>query len=187
MNQRLLPEKKTMKTSLPLLCLIGLTAAGLGCASRAYSDNTHAAAAGSAPSSPTPETTTTVLNLKGAVGQTAPAFDLPDQDNKTHRLSDLKGKTVVLAFYPADMTAGCSLEARGLTGALNEFKKRGVQVFVFQCRMSNPKRVLRQRGIKYPMLADDGKSVSHSYGVLGTRPGASCLVHYRTGRHHRGG
>jgi hypothetical protein len=43
MNQRLLLEKKSMKNSLPLVCLLGLTIAGLGCASRAYSDNTQAA------------------------------------------------------------------------------------------------------------------------------------------------
>lgn len=40
------------------------------------------------------------------VGQTAPDFALPDQDGKVHKLSDYKGKYVVLAFYPKDMTAG---------------------------------------------------------------------------------
>jgi peroxiredoxin len=102
------------------------------------------------------------------VGQTAPAFALPDQDNKTHSLAELKGKTVVLAFYPADMTAGCSLEARGLTGALDEFKKRGVQVFGISVQdVNSKKQFCDKEGIKYPMLADTKKNVAHSYGVLG--------------------
>ncbi len=40
------------------------------------------------------------------IGKPAPDFSLPDQNNKTHRLSELKGKWVVLAFYPADKTKG---------------------------------------------------------------------------------
>jgi peroxiredoxin len=164
MNERHLSEKKPMKTSLPLLCLLGVTAAGLGCASRAYSDNTQSTAA---PAVAT-EATTTVLNLESAVGQAAPAFALPDQENKTHSLADLKGKTVVLAFYPADMTAGCSLEARGLSGALGEFKKRGVQVFCVSVQdVNSKKQFCDKEGIKYPMLADVKRTVSHSYGVLG--------------------
>ncbi len=43
------------------------------------------------------------------IGGAAPDFALPDQNNVTHKLADYKGKTVVLAFYPADMTPGCTL------------------------------------------------------------------------------
>jgi peroxiredoxin len=162
MNERSLSEKKPMKTTLPLLCLLGLTAAISGYATRAYSNDTASSPAASTAS------TTTVLKLNGAVGQAAPAFALPDQDNKTHRLADLKGKTVVLAFYPADMTAGCSLEARGLTGALDEFKKRGVQVFGISVQdVNSKKQFCDKEGIKYPMLADTKRDVAHSYGVLG--------------------
>jgi peroxiredoxin Q/BCP len=104
------------------------------------------------------------------VGAVAPDFSLPDQDNKIHRLSDYKGKTVVLAFYPADMTAGCTLEARGLTGALPEFNKRGVQVLGVSVQdVNSKKQFCDKEGIKYPMLADVGKSVSRSYGVLSDR------------------
>src|SRR5687768_6171493 len=58
------------------------------------------------------------------VGNQAPAFELPDQNNTVHKLADYKGKTVVLAFYPADMTPGCTLEARSLNQALSDFAKR---------------------------------------------------------------
>jgi hypothetical protein len=47
-----------------------------------------------------------VLAADLQVGQQAPEFALPDQDGKIHRLADYRGKNVILAFYPKDMTAG---------------------------------------------------------------------------------
>ena len=48
-------------------------------------------------------------------GDSAPDFSLPDQNGNTHRLSDYRGKTLLIAFYPADFTPGCSLEAHTMT------------------------------------------------------------------------
>ncbi|MGC8784529.1 MAG: redoxin domain-containing protein [Armatimonadota bacterium] len=100
-------------------------------------------------------------------GHTAPDFTLPDQDGKPHRLSAYRGKTVVLAFYPADMTPGCTLEARSLRDKMNEFRQMGVQVFGISVQDVRSKREFCDKeGLNYPVLADVGGKVAKQYGVL---------------------
>jgi peroxiredoxin Q/BCP len=100
-------------------------------------------------------------------GVAAPLFALPDQDNKIHKLADSKGKIVVLAFYPADMTKGCSLEAHNFTAALDQFKKRGVVLYGISVQDVNSKKQFCETdGITYPLLADVKKAASKDYGVL---------------------
>lgn len=100
-------------------------------------------------------------------GRPAPDFALPDQDGKQHRLSAYRGKTVVLAFYPADMTPGCTLEARSLRDKMSEFKQLGVQVFGISVQDVKSKREFCDKeGLNYPLLADVGGKVAKQYGVL---------------------
>lgn len=100
-------------------------------------------------------------------GRTAPDFNLPDQDGKLHRLSAYRGKTVVLAFYPADMTPGCTLEARSLRDAMPQFEQMGVQVFGISVQDVKSKREFCDReGLNFPLLADVGGKVAKQYGVL---------------------
>ncbi|HEX8835233.1 MAG TPA: peroxiredoxin, partial [Abditibacteriaceae bacterium] len=114
-----------------------------------------------------PATAPLAVSDKIDVGSVAPDFALPDQDNKLHRLSDLKGKTAILVFYPVDMTAGCSLQARNLTESLNVFEKRGVKVFGISVQdVASKRQFCDKEGIKYPLLADIDKSVARNYGVL---------------------
>ena len=102
------------------------------------------------------------------VGDIAPAFALKDQNNAVHKLSESKGKFVVLAFYPADMTGGCTLEAHKFTEALPEFQKRKTQVFGISVQgVASKKEFCDKAGIKYPLLADETKSAARAYGVLG--------------------
>lgn len=104
-----------------------------------------------------------------SVGQAAPSFALPDQNNTTHQLADSRGKIVVLAFYPADMTSGCSLEAHNFTQAQDEFKKRGVVLYGISVQnVESKKKFCSMDGITYPLLADVQKETSKDYGVLGT-------------------
>jgi peroxiredoxin Q/BCP len=56
-------------------------------------------------------------------GRKAPAFALPDQDGKIHRLRDYTGRPLILYFYPKDDTPGCTREACGFRDALPAFKK----------------------------------------------------------------
>ena len=60
---------------------------------------------------------------KMEAGSTPPAFSLPDQDGKTAKLSDYKGKWLVLYFYPNDDTPGCTTEACDFTNGLKDFEK----------------------------------------------------------------
>lgn len=100
-------------------------------------------------------------------GRRAPDFTLPDQNGKQHRLSAYRGKTVVLAFYPADMTPGCTMEMRSLQSKLSEFERLGVQVFGISVQDVNSKREFCDReGITFPLLADVGGKVAKQYGVL---------------------
>jgi peroxiredoxin Q/BCP len=62
-----------------------------------------------------------------AAGDKAPDFDLPTADGRVS-LGGLKGKTVVLYFYPKDDTSGCTAEAQGFTAAANDFAKAGAVV-----------------------------------------------------------
>jgi len=102
------------------------------------------------------------------VGDTAPAFALKDQNNASHNLSESKGKFVVLAFYPADMTGGCTIEAHKFTESLPEFQKRKTQVFGVSVQdVKSKKEFCDKEGIKYPLLADETKSAARAYGVLG--------------------
>jgi len=100
-------------------------------------------------------------------GVAAPLFALPDQNNTVHKLADSKGKIVVLAFYPADMTKGCSLEAHNFTKALDEFKKRDAILYGISVQDVNSKKQFCETdGITYPLLADVKKEASKNYGVL---------------------
>ncbi|GIV18549.1 MAG: hypothetical protein KatS3mg023_0300 [Armatimonadota bacterium] len=100
-------------------------------------------------------------------GRPAPDFTLQDQDGKRHRLSAYRGKTVVLAFYPADMTPGCTLEARSLRDTMSEFQQLGVQVFGISVQDVKSKREFCDKeGLNYPLLADVGGKVAKQYGVL---------------------
>ncbi len=102
------------------------------------------------------------------VGDVAPAFDLKDQNNAAHKLSESKGKFVVLAFYPADMTGGCTIEARKFTESLPAFQKRQTIVYGVSVQdVKSKKEFCDKEGIKYPLLADETKSAARAYGVLG--------------------
>lgn len=100
-------------------------------------------------------------------GRPAPDFTLPDQDSKRHRLSAYRGKTVILAFYPADMTPGCTMQARSLRDKMEEFQQMGVQVFGISVQDVKSKREFCDKeGLNYSLLADVGGKVAKQYGVL---------------------
>lgn len=99
-------------------------------------------------------------------GQAAPKFELADQEGKKHKLSDYKGKWVVLFAYPKDMTSGCTKEACGFRDLAKDFAKRNAAVFGISILDSASKaKFAKKHGLNYPLLADPEHEVLEKYGV----------------------
>lgn len=100
------------------------------------------------------------------IGKKAPAFSLPDQDGKTHKLADYKGKNVVLFFYPKDDTPGCTKESCGFTSSLKEFEALNTVVMSISILDSASKaKFAKKHGLQHLLLADEDNAVCEKYGV----------------------
>ncbi len=100
-------------------------------------------------------------------GDVAPDFVLPDQKGRMHSLSGLRGKTVVLSFYPQDFTLSCVSVAVDLTDSRPAFQARGAEVFSVSVQPVDSKQRFASRfGIEQPLLADTDRSVARKYRVL---------------------
>ncbi len=103
-----------------------------------------------------------------AVGETAPDFSLPDQNGKVHHLSEYKGKIVVLAFYPADFTKGCTLEAHVNTEYFKQYQAAGLTLIGVSVQTPESHKAFCEKyGIPYTILADSKGVMAARYGVLG--------------------
>ena len=106
------------------------------------------------------------------VGSVAPAIRLTDQDGKVYTSASDKGHAVLLAFYPADFTGGCTMEAHSLSGANADLKALGVTVYGVSVQDSKShKSFCATEGIPYTLLADTERQTARDYGVL--IPGAN--------------
>lgn len=102
-----------------------------------------------------------------SVGQPAPPIALPDQDGKVRKLSDYRGKVVLLAFYPADFTSGCTIEAHTMSAAYPKFVAAGIVPIGISVQSSaSHKSFCTSAGIPYTLLADTQKKVTTEYGDL---------------------
>ena len=100
-------------------------------------------------------------------GAPAPVFELVDQYNKTHSLSDYRGKWVVLYFYPKDDTPGCTTEACNFRDDI--FKLRGLNAEVIGISVDNTEshaKFAEKHGLPFPLLSDGDTKVAKSYGSL---------------------
>ncbi len=99
-------------------------------------------------------------------GKKAPAFALPDQEGKTHRLKDYAGKPVVLYFYPKDDTPGCTTEACGFRDTHADFRRHGAVVLGVSVLDSASKaKFAAKHGLDFPLLADEDHAVAEQYGA----------------------
>jgi len=99
-------------------------------------------------------------------GQIAPDFTLPATDGSTVRLLDLRGKKVVLYFYPKDDTPGCTKEACAFRDNLGVLKSMGVVVLgVSPDSVASHQKFAQKYGLPFPLLADEGAQVATTYGV----------------------
>ena len=103
-------------------------------------------------------------------GTQAPEFHLPDQDGKTVSLGDLRGRKVVLYFYPKDDTPGCTAEACGIRDQFPRFEARDAVVLGVSPDDAESHRRFREKyGLPFTLLADTEHRVADAYGVWGTR------------------
>ncbi len=100
------------------------------------------------------------------LNEPAPAFTLPTNDGKGQlSLSDLRGKWVVLYFYPKDFTPGCTLEAQRFQRDLAKYQaKNTLVVGVSADSVNTHAEFCSAEGLKFPLLADEDGSVSKAYG-----------------------
>lgn len=101
-------------------------------------------------------------------GTEAPDFELLDAAGNTWRLSDLRGKKVILFFYPADDTPGCTVEACDFRDNHAELKRKGYVVLGVSPQGVESKQAFTQKyGLNFPLLADEGGKVADAYGTWG--------------------
>ncbi len=99
------------------------------------------------------------------VGDTVPDFCLPNQDEEEICLRDLKGKWIVLYFYPKDNTPGCSTEAQDFTKALKDFEK--LNAIVLGVSPDSPKKhrnFIEKKDLKITLLSDEEKELCKTFG-----------------------
>ncbi|MCC5952973.1 MAG: peroxiredoxin [Acidimicrobiia bacterium] len=135
-------------------------------------------------------------------GDTAPDFTLDDQDGTPVRLSDLRGRWVVLYFYPADDTPGCTAESCAFRDSYEDFTDAGAEVVgVSSDSVDSHRAFADKHRLPFTLLADEGGELRRRYGVrktMGLLPGRVTYVidpegtvqtvfssQFRATRHHR--
>lgn len=104
------------------------------------------------------------------IGSKAPDFKLPDENGKLHKLSDYKGKKVVLYFYPADDTPGCTQEACNFRDDYLKYKTAGAVILgVSPDDEQSHEKFKAKFSLPFPLLADVGHKVCDQYGVWGEK------------------
>jgi peroxiredoxin Q/BCP len=99
-------------------------------------------------------------------GDKAPDFTLPDQHGNLVTLADLRGKTVVLYFYPKADTPGCTKQACGVRDHRADYERAGAVVLgVSPDSVRSVAKFDEKYGLRFPLLADEDHAVAEAYGV----------------------
>jgi len=100
------------------------------------------------------------------VGQKAPDFTVTNDTGQKVKLSDFKGKKIILYFYPKDDTPGCTAEACAFRDGIEEIKSRGaVVVGVSTDSVESHKKFKNKFDLNFPLLADTDKKIVEAYGA----------------------
>ena len=99
-------------------------------------------------------------------GDMAPDFELPADDGSKVKLSSLRGRKVVLYFYPKDDTSGCTVQACDLRDQMPRIEEKNAVVLgVSPDPVSSHKKFKSKYGLNFPLLADEDTQVAQAYGV----------------------
>ena len=105
-----------------------------------------------------------------AQGDAAPDFTLPDQDGNEVTLSELRGRPVVLYFYPKADTPGCTTQACGIRDHRADYEKTGARVVgVSPDTVTAQKKFAEKYDLDFTLLADENHEVAELYGVWGEK------------------
>lgn len=103
-------------------------------------------------------------------GITAPGFELYDDTNTLRKLSDFRGKNVVLYFYPKDDTPGCVKEACNFRDNYSMYEKENITILgVSPDDVESHIKFKKKFNLPFPLLADDGHKICDEYGVWGPK------------------
>jgi len=109
-------------------------------------------------------------SVKLEAGQTAPAFTLTDQDGSPVSLGDYAGDRVIVYFYPAASTPGCTTEACDFRDNINSLKSAGYVVLgVSKDGAPALKKFQTEQGLNFPLLSDPDLAVHNAYGAYGEK------------------
>jgi glutaredoxin-dependent peroxiredoxin len=101
------------------------------------------------------------------IGQEAPDFELPDTDMNTHKLSDYRGKRLILAFFPAAESPVCTLEMCKFRDSLAILKESGAEIIGISVDGPFANKIFsKNRQLNFPLLSDYKKETIHNYGIV---------------------
>ncbi|HAU93003.1 MAG: thioredoxin-dependent thiol peroxidase [Pseudomonadota bacterium] len=105
-----------------------------------------------------------------SAGDAAPLFSLPDQDGNPVSLESLKGKKVLVYFYPKAMTPGCTVQAQGLRDIQNELQQNNVVVLgISPDAVKRLPKFIEKEQLNFTLLSDEDHTVADAFGVWGPK------------------
>ncbi len=103
-------------------------------------------------------------------GEVAPDFELPDQDDHNVKLTDFRGESVVVYFYPKAATPGCTTQACGARDHRADYERAGAVVLgISPDPVAKVKRFHDKENLNFALLADEDHTVAEQYGVWVTK------------------
>lgn len=113
-----------------------------------------------------------------AIDQPIPDFSLPTTSNKTIKFSDLKGKNIVLYFYPKDCTPGCTRESQDFRDQIKEFDKLNTVIFgVSRDNLKLHEKFKQQENLPFELISDANEELCQAYKVINPKTMYGKLLH----------